>query len=111
MRYAQGGGLTAEGRRRRDQVRLAAAERFGQRVPAADIAAELQVTERSVRRWRHAREDGGSRPAGAVTRTAGCWPRDCRTASEQDGTAVDGEHGASDEAVVHQVEVGGGDVA
>ena len=50
MRYAQGGGLTAEGRSRREQVRLAAVARFEQRVPAAEIAAELRVTERSVRR-------------------------------------------------------------
>ena len=33
-----------------------------------------------------------------------------RKASEQDGAAVDGEHGAGDEAVLHQVEVGGGDL-
>jgi transposase len=59
MRYAQGGGLTAEGRRRREQVRLAAVERFEQRVPAADIAAELRVTERPVRRWRQAWLAGG----------------------------------------------------
>jgi len=38
MRYAQGGGLTAEGRRRREQVRLEAAKRFEQRAPAAVIA-------------------------------------------------------------------------
>jgi transposase len=54
MRYAQGGGLTAEGRRRREQVRLEAAERFGRRAPAAVIAAELRVSERSMRRWRRA---------------------------------------------------------
>ena len=59
MRYAQGGGLTAEDRGRREQVRLAAVERFEQRVPAAEIAAELRVTERSVRRWRRAWETGG----------------------------------------------------
>jgi transposase len=59
MRYAQGGGLTAEGRRRREQVRLAAVERFEQRMPAAEIAAELRVTERSVRRWRQAWLAGG----------------------------------------------------
>jgi transposase len=59
MRYAQGGGLTAEDRRRRELVRLAAVERFEQRVPAADIAAELRVTERSVRRWRQAWLAGG----------------------------------------------------
>ena len=54
MRYAQGGGLTAEGRRRREQVRLEAARRFEQGAPAAVIAAELRVSERSVRRWRQA---------------------------------------------------------
>jgi transposase len=59
MRYAQGGGLTAAGRSRREQVRLAAVEKFERRVPAAGIAAELRVTERSVRRWRRDWETGG----------------------------------------------------
>jgi transposase len=59
MRYAQGGGLTAADRSRREQVRLAAVARFEQRVPAAEIAAELRVTERSVRRWRQAWKAGG----------------------------------------------------
>jgi transposase len=60
MRYAQGGGLTAEGRRRREEVRLAAVEKFEQRVPAAEIAAGLRVSERSVQRWRRAWEAGGA---------------------------------------------------
>jgi transposase len=64
MRYAQGGGLTAEGRRRREQVRLAAAEMFEQLTPVAGIAAELRVSERSVQRWRRAWEAGGA-PGGA----------------------------------------------
>lgn len=55
MRYAQGGGLTAEGRRRRELVRLAAVESFERRCPVADIAAELRVSERSVQRWTLAR--------------------------------------------------------
>ena len=66
MRYAQGGGLTAEGRRRREQVRLEAARRFEQRVPSAVIAAELRVSERSVRRWRQAWQAGGE--AGLASR-------------------------------------------
>src|SRR6516165_8265349 len=66
MRYAQGGGLTAEGRRRREQVRLEAARRFGQQVPAAVIAAQLRVSERSVRRWRQAWQAAG--PAGLASR-------------------------------------------
>src|SRR5258708_23181823 len=60
MRYGQGGGLTAEGRRRRELVRLAAVEKFEQRVPVADIAAELRVSERSVQRWRKAWQAGGA---------------------------------------------------
>ncbi|MGH3211943.1 MAG: helix-turn-helix domain-containing protein [Trebonia sp.] len=60
MRYEQGGGLAAEGRRRRELVRVVAAERLEQRVPAADIAAKLRVSERSVQRWRQAWEAGGA---------------------------------------------------
>ena len=59
MRYAQGGGLTAEGRRRRELVRLEAGRRFEQGAPAAVIAAELRVSERSVRRWRQAWQAAG----------------------------------------------------
>ena len=66
MRYAQGGGFTAEGRRRREQVRLTAVKRFEQRAPVAVIAAELRVGERSVRRWRRDWEAGG--PAGLASR-------------------------------------------
>jgi transposase len=66
MRYAQGGGLTAGGRRRRELVRLEAARRFERRVPSAVIAAELWVSERSVRRWRQAWLAGG--PAGVASR-------------------------------------------
>ena len=71
MRYAQGGGLTAEGRKRREQVRLEAARRFEQGAPAAVIAAELRVSERSVRRWRQAWRDGRTaalRSKGPVSR-------------------------------------------
>jgi transposase len=72
MRYAQGGGLTAEGRRRRELVRLEAAERFGQRVPAAVIAAELRVSERSVRRWRQAWRAGGPAAIASKGQAARC---------------------------------------
>jgi transposase len=60
MRYAQGGGLTPEGRRRREQVRLAAVKKFEHRVPSPEVAAELRVSERSVQRWRRAWEAGGA---------------------------------------------------
>lgn len=60
MRYAQGGDFTEKGHRRREQVRISAVEKFEQHVPAAEIAAELRVTERSVRRWRQAWEAEGA---------------------------------------------------
>jgi transposase len=81
MRYAQGGGLTAEGRKRRERVRLQAVERFEQRAPAAVIAAELRVSERSVRRWRQAWQEGG--PAGLASRgqAARCRLEDAQLAA------------------------------
>ena len=72
MRYAQGGGLTAEGRRRRELVRLAAVESFEQRIPVADIAAELRVSERSVQRWRRAWEAGGAPGLASKGQAARC---------------------------------------
>jgi transposase len=80
MRYAQGGGLTAEGRSRREQVRLAAVARFEQRVPAAEIAAELRVTERSVRRWRRAWETGGRAGLASRGQAARCRLDDAQLA-------------------------------
>jgi transposase len=66
MRYAQGGGLTAEARKRREQVRLEAVRRFEHEAPAAVIATELRVSERSVRRWRQAWQADGA--AGLASR-------------------------------------------
>jgi len=66
MRYAQGGGSTAEGRERRERVRLRAVAMFEKQLPAAEIAAELRVTPRSVCRWRQAWLAGG--PAGVASR-------------------------------------------
>jgi transposase len=72
VRYAQGGGLTAEGRRRRELVRLAAVESFERRVPVAEIAAELRVSERSVQRWRRAWEGGGAPGLASKGQAAQC---------------------------------------
>ncbi|MEU5306494.1 winged helix-turn-helix domain-containing protein [Streptomyces noursei] len=60
MRYAQGGGLSAERRQAREQVRLEAAERFARGEKNSQIANELRVTERSVERWRHAWRQAGA---------------------------------------------------
>jgi transposase len=59
MRYAQRGGYTPAEQRRREQLRVAAAERFARGDSTPAIAADLRVTERTVRRWRQAWRDGG----------------------------------------------------
>jgi putative transposase len=52
MRYADGGGLTAEGRARREAVRLQAAKLFDQDIPTGQIVYRLRVSANSVRVWR-----------------------------------------------------------
>lgn len=62
MRYPDGGGLTAEGRARREAVRLQAAALFARDVPVAQIARQLRVSHNAVyvwrRRWLADREAG-----------------------------------------------------
>ncbi|MEV6133701.1 helix-turn-helix domain-containing protein [Streptomyces violaceusniger] len=58
MRYAQGGGLTAERRRFRERIRYQAGEWFARGERTA-VAKDLRVSERSVERWRHAWQEGG----------------------------------------------------
>lgn len=60
MRYAQGGGLTAEAAGGGRKSGWRGVEKFEQRVPVAEIAAGLRVSERSVQRWRRAWEAGGA---------------------------------------------------
>ncbi|WP_425466514.1 helix-turn-helix domain-containing protein [Prauserella muralis] len=48
MRYPDGGGLTAEGRARREAVRLQAAELFAQDVAVPEIAKRLRVSHNAV---------------------------------------------------------------
>ncbi|MFJ6773854.1 helix-turn-helix domain-containing protein [Kitasatospora sp. NPDC091257] len=59
MRYAQGGGLTAEWRAFREQVRFEAAARFEADERTSVIAREVRVSERSVERWRRSWREGG----------------------------------------------------
>jgi transposase len=59
MRYADGGGLTAEGRARREDVRLQAARLFEQDIDAGQIAAIVRVSTKSVYQWRRAWRAGG----------------------------------------------------
>jgi transposase len=71
MRYAQRGGYTPAEQERRERLRLGAAGRFARGDSTAEIAADLRVTERTVRRWRQAWQDGGAgalRSRGPVSR-------------------------------------------
>ncbi|MFG2358647.1 winged helix-turn-helix domain-containing protein [Streptomyces sp. NPDC048521] len=61
MRYPQGGGLTAERRQFREELRLQPAERFARGEASSVIAKDLRVSVRSVRRRRQAWDAGGPR--------------------------------------------------
>ena len=59
MRYAQGGGLTAEERARRERVRLAAAEWIEEGATDQEVAVRFRVSRMSANRWRRALAAGG----------------------------------------------------
>src|SRR4051812_11783060 len=62
MRYPDGGGLTAEERARREQLRLEAAQWIEEGATDREVAVRFRVTRMSANRWRHALAAGG-RPA------------------------------------------------
>ncbi|MFI1035901.1 winged helix-turn-helix domain-containing protein [Streptomyces sp. NPDC020951] len=59
MRYADGGGLTAERRAAREVIRLEAGQRFPRGDKSSDIAKDLRMSERTVEQWRRAWREGG----------------------------------------------------
>src|SRR5207237_3621276 len=59
MRYPDGGGLTAEERARREQVRLAAADLIEAGASDREVARRFRVTRMSANRWRRALAAGG----------------------------------------------------
>jgi hypothetical protein len=59
MRYPDGGGLTAEGRARREKLRLQAAQMFEQDIDPVHIARLLRVSTKSVYQWRRRWRAGG----------------------------------------------------
>src|SRR5437879_10580864 len=77
MRYPDGGGLSAEGRAKREAVRLQAAELFEKEVSSLEVAGRLRVTPQAVNNWRRAwKADGASAlaskgPGGSVCRLDG----------------------------------------
>ncbi|MFH9968755.1 winged helix-turn-helix domain-containing protein [Streptomyces mirabilis] len=74
MRYADGGGLTAEQRKRREEIRMQAVGLFEERVKVPCIARELRVSEKSVHQWRRAWKAGGRE----ALRSKGAPGYDCR---------------------------------
>ncbi|MFF2132050.1 helix-turn-helix domain-containing protein [Streptomyces olivochromogenes] len=59
MRYPDGGGLTAEERARREQVRLAAADLIEAGASDREVSRRFRVTRVSANRWRRALTSGG----------------------------------------------------
>ncbi|WP_405407167.1 winged helix-turn-helix domain-containing protein [Streptomyces decoyicus] len=60
MRYADGGGLTAKGRRRREAVRLEAAGLYAEGVVPPGAARQLRVGSKSSYQWQQAWREGGA---------------------------------------------------
>jgi transposase len=79
MRYPDGGGLTARGRSRREQVRLQAAQMFAQHADARQIARSLRVSTTSVYLWRRTWRAGGK--AGLASKGPG--PSGCKLDRDQ----------------------------
>jgi putative transposase len=69
MRYADGGGLTEQGRAKREAVRMQAAEWFAQDIPVAVIAQRLRVSTNAVYVWRRRWRAGG--PVALVSKGPG----------------------------------------
>ncbi|WP_455568707.1 IS630 family transposase [Streptomyces griseofuscus] len=59
MRYADGGGLTAAGRKRRETVRMQAAELCEQQIKPMEVARRLRVSPKSAYQWHQLWRDGG----------------------------------------------------
>ncbi len=59
MRYPDGGGLSAQGRARREKLRLQAAQMFEQDIDPVRVARLLRVSTKSVYQWRRRWRAGG----------------------------------------------------
>ncbi|MFC4533057.1 helix-turn-helix domain-containing protein [Sphaerisporangium dianthi] len=65
MRYAHGGGLSAEERDRRERLRLQAVELFAEGMAPARVARRFRVSRMSASRWHRARRQGGEAALGS----------------------------------------------
>lgn len=68
MRYPDGGGLTAEQRKRREEVRMRAVDLFEEDGEVPCIARELRVSEKSVYQWRRSWRTGGGEALCSIER-------------------------------------------
>ncbi|MEU9211817.1 winged helix-turn-helix domain-containing protein [Streptomyces sp. NPDC048415] len=74
MRYPDGGGLNAEQRKRREEVRMRAVDLFEEGAKVPCISRELRVSEESGHQWRRAWKVGGRE----ALRSKGAPGYDCR---------------------------------
>jgi transposase len=79
MRYPDGGGLSAAGRARREQVRRQAAAMFEQGASPVQVARELRVSTKSAYQWRRRWRAGG----GAALASKGPGGSECRLSEAQ----------------------------
>ncbi|MFJ7280349.1 winged helix-turn-helix domain-containing protein [Kitasatospora sp. NPDC098663] len=59
MRYGDGGGLTVEGRQRREAVRVEAAGLFADGLRPPEVARRLRVSSKSAYQWHQVWTEGG----------------------------------------------------
>ena len=89
MRYPDSGGLSAEGRARREIVRLQAAQLFAQDASPVQVAHRLRVSTKSAYQWRRRWRAGGQAalasagPGGCRRRLTGTQLARLRAALEQ----------------------------
>jgi transposase len=79
MRYPDGGGLTAQERARREQVRLAAAEMIEAGASDREVARRFRVSQMSANRWRRMLAAGGR----AALASKGAGGAKCKLTSVQ----------------------------
>ncbi|MFE5813146.1 helix-turn-helix domain-containing protein [Streptomyces sp. NPDC056479] len=71
MRFVDGGGLTAKGRRHGEAVRRKAAGLFAEGVVPPEVARQLRVSSKAAYQWQPAWREAGPRP----------WPPGARAGS------------------------------
>jgi putative transposase len=79
MRYADGGGLTAQGRARREAVRARAADLFAAGVDPVEVAGRLRVSTKSAYQWKRRWQAGGT----AALASRGPSGASCRLSDRQ----------------------------